>query len=93
MHMQNTTLTAVPCSRHVPAPQAEIKRRAESDKQLQSHFEGEIRAVAERTAAQHADMQNALKQAIDSLSNRVQDLHTIIRRVYTCAMPYLPKGL
>lgn len=87
MHMQHTTLTAMPCSRHAPAPQAEIKRRAESDKQLQSHFEGEIRAVAERTAAQHADMQNALKQAIDSLSNRVQDLHTIVRQVYYALTP------
>ena len=59
--------------------QAEVKRRAESDKQLQSHFEGEIRTLAERSAAQFSDMQNSLKQAIDSLSNRMQDLHSIIR--------------
>lgn len=59
--------------------QAEVKRRAESDKQLQSHFEGEVRALQERTATQHADMQVSLKQAIESLSNRMQDLHSIIR--------------
>ena len=59
--------------------QGEVKRRAESDKQLQSHFEGELRALAERGASQHSDMQNSLKQAIDSLSNRMQDLHSIIR--------------
>ncbi len=43
--------------RAVPPLQAEVKRRAESDKQLQSHFEGEIRALAERAASQHADLQ------------------------------------
>ena len=35
--------------------------------------------MAERSAAQFSDMQNSLKQAIDSLSNRMQDLHSIIR--------------
>lgn len=59
--------------------EAEVKRRAESDKQLQTHFEGELRALHERTSSQHAELQNSLKQAVESLSNRMQDLHSIVR--------------
>ncbi|GAX74372.1 hypothetical protein CEUSTIGMA_g1820.t1 [Chlamydomonas eustigma] len=59
--------------------EAEVKRRAESDKQIQSHFEGELRTLAERSAVQHAELQNSLKQAVESLSNRMQDLHAIVR--------------
>mmetsp|Transcript_27178 Transcript_27178/g.69192 ORF Transcript_27178/g.69192 Transcript_27178/m.69192 type:complete len:278 (-) Transcript_27178:593-1426(-) len=59
--------------------EAEVKRRAESDKQLQSHFEGELRALQERMAAQTVEMQSALKSAVESLSSRVQDLHALIR--------------
>jgi len=59
--------------------EAEVKRRAESDKQLQTHFEGEIHTLQERTAVQILELQNALKSAVESLSNRVQDLHALIR--------------
>lgn len=59
--------------------EAEVKRRAESDKQLQVHFEGEIRTLQERSAVQLSEMQVALKGAVESLSNRVQDLHSLIR--------------
>mmetsp|Transcript_6999 Transcript_6999/g.11898 ORF Transcript_6999/g.11898 Transcript_6999/m.11898 type:complete len:262 (-) Transcript_6999:715-1500(-) len=59
--------------------EAEVKRRAESDKQLQSHFEGELRVLQERSAGQAVEMQSALKGAIDSLSNRIQDLHSLVR--------------
>ncbi|KAG1677714.1 hypothetical protein FOA52_001026 [Chlamydomonas sp. UWO 241] len=59
--------------------EAEVKRRAESDRQLQAHFEGELAALAERSAVQHAEVQGSLKQGIESLSNRMQDLHAIVR--------------
>lgn len=59
--------------------EAEIKRRAESDKQLQTHFEGELRVLQERTASQALEMQSALKAAIDSFTTRIQDLHVLIR--------------
>mmetsp|Transcript_444 Transcript_444/g.1145 ORF Transcript_444/g.1145 Transcript_444/m.1145 type:complete len:273 (-) Transcript_444:1052-1870(-) len=59
--------------------EAEVKRRAESDKQLQAHFEGELRVLHERSACQVAEMHNSLKSAIDSFSSRVQDLHAVIR--------------
>lgn len=63
----------------IPRWQAEVKRRAESDRQLQTHFEGELRALQERSAAQHAELHTSLKQGVDSLSTRMQDLHSIIR--------------
>ncbi len=56
-----------------------MKRRAESDKQLQSHFEGEIRTLQERTAMSISETQNALKSGMDSIAARIQDLHTLLK--------------
>jgi len=59
--------------------EAEIKRRAESDKQIQVHFESEVKGLQERTALQLADLQAAFKTSVDGLSRTMQDLHTIIK--------------
>jgi len=59
--------------------EAEIKRRAESDKQIQVHFESELKGLQERTAIQLADLQAAFKTSVDGLSRTMQDLHTIIK--------------
>lgn len=63
--------------------EAEIKRRAESDKQIQTHFEAEVKSLQERTAIQLADLQAAFKTSIDGMSRTLQDLHTIIKCVVT----------
>lgn len=60
-------------------PQAEVKRRSESDKQLQSHFEGEIRNLAERQAQQYNEMQGSLRAGMESLTARVADLHQVVK--------------
>lgn len=59
--------------------EAEIKRRAESDKQLQAHFENEVRTLQERTSLQLTDIQQAFKGSLEGLSRTVQDLHSIIK--------------
>lgn len=59
--------------------EAEVKRRADSDKQLQTHFEGEVKALQERQLQQFTDMQLALKSAVESLNQRVTDLHGLVR--------------
>lgn len=56
-----------------------MKRRAESDKQLQSHFEGEIKTLQERQLQQFTDLQLALKSAVESLNQRITDLHALVR--------------
>lgn len=56
-----------------------MKRRADSDKQLQSHFEGEIKSLQDRSAAHISELQSALKTAVESVSSRIQDLHSLIR--------------
>lgn len=56
-----------------------MKRRAESDKQLQSHFEGEIRSLAERQAQQYSEMQGSLRAGVESLTARVSDLHQVVK--------------
>lgn len=59
--------------------EAEVKRRAESDKQLQSHFENEVTTLQERQLQQFSDMQLAIKSAVDSLNQRITDLHALVR--------------
>ncbi len=56
-----------------------MKRRAESDKQLQSHFEAEIKTLQERQLQQFSDLQLALKSTVESLNQRISDLHTLVR--------------
>mmetsp|Transcript_13822 Transcript_13822/g.24301 ORF Transcript_13822/g.24301 Transcript_13822/m.24301 type:complete len:265 (-) Transcript_13822:549-1343(-) len=59
--------------------EAEVKRRAESDKQLQSHFESELKALHDRQLQQFTDLQLALKSAVDSMNQRITDLHALVR--------------
>jgi ketosteroid isomerase-like protein len=60
-------------------PQAEIKRRAESDKQLQSHFEGELKMLSDRLTLQMGELQSAVKSSLDGLSRSLADLHIVIK--------------
>lgn len=56
-----------------------MKRRAESDKQIQAHFDAELKSLAERQLQQFTDLQLALKSTVDSLNQRVSDLHALVR--------------
>lgn len=62
-----------------------MKRRAESDKQLQSHFEAEIKTLQERQLQQFSDLQLALKSTVESLNQRISDLHTLVRCAHSGA--------
>lgn len=59
--------------------EAEVKRRSESDKQLQAHFESELKTLQDRVVIQFSEVQGALKSGLEGLSRTVQDLHAIIK--------------
>eukprot|EP00775_Hariotina_reticulata_P010153 gene10153-10311_t len=59
--------------------EAELKRRTEADRQIQLHFEGEIKALQEKLAGNYAELSNAFKNSLEGLARTVQDLHSIIK--------------
>ncbi|GFR51740.1 hypothetical protein Agub_g14186 [Astrephomene gubernaculifera] len=59
--------------------EAEVKRRAEADKQLQSYFESEIKTLQERQTQQFSDLQLAIKSVTESVNQRITDLHALVR--------------
>jgi hypothetical protein len=63
----------------VHASQAEIKRRAEADRQMQTYFEGEIKGLQDKLSSQYAELSGAFKSSLEGLARTVQDLHAIIK--------------
>lgn len=68
-----------------PAPcfscflQAEVKRRTDADRQIQSHFDSEIKSLQERMNSNYAELSGAFKTSLEGLARTVQDLHSIIK--------------
>jgi len=56
-----------------------MKRRTEADKGLQSHIEGELKALNEKHQMQMREMQMGLKASIDALSRTFAELHNGLR--------------
>jgi cell fate (sporulation/competence/biofilm development) regulator YlbF (YheA/YmcA/DUF963 family) len=65
--------------------QAEIKRRADADKQIHNHFETELKTVQDRMSLQMNEMQIAVRSSIDGISRTVQDLSTVFKYVHSQA--------
>ena len=59
--------------------QAEIKRRAEADRQMQTYFEGEVKGLQDKLSSQYAELSGAFKSSLEGLARTVQDLHAIIK--------------
>ncbi|KAF6256136.1 striated microtubule associated system I fiber component [Scenedesmus sp. NREL 46B-D3] len=59
--------------------EAEVKRRTESDRQLQTHFDSEIKSLQDKLNASYAELSGAFKASLEGLTRTVQDLHAIIK--------------
>ncbi|GBF88940.1 SF-assemblin [Raphidocelis subcapitata] len=59
--------------------EAEIKRRAEADRQMQSHFDEELKALQERTASQYAELSSSFRTSVEGLARTLQDLHAVVK--------------
>jgi len=59
--------------------EAEVKRRAEADRQMQAHFDEEIKGIAERGAAQYAELSTSFRTSVEGLARTLQDLHAIVK--------------
>ncbi len=59
--------------------QAEIKRRSDSDRQMQAHFDSELKALQEKLAGTYTELSTAFKTSLEGLARTVQDLHAIIK--------------
>lgn len=59
--------------------EAEIQRRTESDKQLQSHFSAELKSLQDKFTSQIGEMQQAFKSSLEGVSRTLQDLHIIMK--------------
>ena len=52
--------------------QSEVRRRAEADKKLQTHFDNEIMRLQERLYSQVSEWQESMKASMDALAKNVQ---------------------
>lgn len=59
--------------------QAEVKRRSEADKQIQTHFESEIKLLQDKLNTQYVELSTAFKTSLEGLARTVQDLHAILK--------------
>lgn len=59
--------------------EAEVKRRSEADRQIQSHFDSEVKALQDRLNSNYAELSGAFKTSLEGLARTVQDLHSIIK--------------
>ncbi|KAI8470508.1 MAG: striated microtubule associated system I fiber component [Monoraphidium minutum] len=59
--------------------EAEVKRRAEADRQMQAHFEEELKAIQDRSAAQYAELSSSFRTSVEGLARTLQDLHGIVK--------------
>lgn len=61
------------------ALEAEVKRRSEADRQMQAHFEDELKAAADRSAAQFAELSSSFRTGLEGLARTLQDLHAVVK--------------
>ncbi|GMH41961.1 hypothetical protein BSKO_09880 [Bryopsis sp. KO-2023] len=59
--------------------EAEVRRRAESDKKLQGHFEGEVRRLQDRVCLQINEWQESFKTNIEGLGREIQDMQRMLK--------------
>lgn len=59
--------------------EAEVKRRAEADRQMQTHFEEELKAIQDRVSAQYQELSSSFRTSVEGLARTLQDLHAIVK--------------
>jgi hypothetical protein len=59
--------------------EAEVKRRADADRQMQAHFDEEVKGISERVAAQYAELSGSFRTSVEGLARTLQDLHAIVK--------------
>eukprot|EP00879_Flechtneria_rotunda_P024096 GHRR01025536.1.p1 GENE.GHRR01025536.1~~GHRR01025536.1.p1 ORF type:complete len:222 (+),score=61.04 GHRR01025536.1:295-960(+) len=59
--------------------EAEVKRRTEADRQIQSHFDAEVKGLQEKLNSNYAELSSAFKTSLEGLARTLQDLHGIIK--------------
>lgn len=59
--------------------EAEVKRRAEADRQMQAHFEEEVKSIQDRVASQYAELSSSFRTSVEGLARTLQDLHAIVK--------------